>query len=978
MARTSVNVKENSRNIVITEGENSNINVTQKITDVVSITAIGPQGSKGDTGPRGPKGEPGELEAFEDLVVTGSLFVSGGTGNGEITASLVSASGGFIGLATTSSTSIISSSRDVNEGYYLPLYKVIGDNYHAETDSVINAPLVKMDKSFFSHDYNIKFIPQYPVNPASWPDSGISGQANLIQIGSAGGPVGGIQFIGGTGGTTFIRGYNSNFVLNAGGNNGRLVFTSTNTIHVSQSIEMKESTSLIGTASFADDATSASFATTASFALNVPADTGFPFTGSAEISGSLDVVGPVTASSITSSLTGELLGTIPANTISASGNISASAFYGDGSNLTGTSGTPFPFTGDAQITGSLIVTGSTNVIGSLTASFLQGDASNLTNVPQDLVWEGTVGSGFLQTITLNSYTNSPLPLTRAIIPTSSIEFNNTDIGVTEAPTQPIIYTKKESDSEFTTLLTVLSSTSAIIFSGSNFDINPIYQASIYNGVIKTLDLNTIPAATSDGVEIEGYIFDTDLAQAIKDLLISSSEESTFNPSGFNYRIEDSYAKFNNQDKTQQFALSTIRVGLEVDTKVYSFHYFNSESLRRGGRLDGVNLSADDGFPIFDVSHHPSNVYTSLETSLDTTFNSPVTVNDTVSASNFEGDGSTLSNVVSNPFNDDLTITGSLLITGSTDITGSITASRFKGDGRDLYNVPQNLAWDGTVKEGKLSIISTTRYDLSQQVALGNEIVTSSLVFSSSLTDPINNPIIYTAAPDALAPTTNAAAIQLTPSFIFSASNGFSVDAGIQTLIDQGGCKVINLDPYVIDDYILNPGDPGYLQLEISGTFYDYNLLKEIESHLINSQSDINYNASQTNYNLQDSYRVATNADNPVQVGISNLDLANPSGTKILRFDIFTSASNHRGIAHPHKSITGDSILTVSTNPNKVYSSLETDLTTTFHSEVSSSNTGSFKHLVLDYDAMPSSDPGIKGVIYRSGSSGNQLFISDGA
>jgi len=52
--------------------------------------------------------------------------------------------------------------------------------------------------------------------------------------------------------------------------------------------------------------------------------------------------------------------------ITASGNVSSSAvstasfgtYLGDGSQLTGISTTPFPFTGDAQITGSLIVSGS--------------------------------------------------------------------------------------------------------------------------------------------------------------------------------------------------------------------------------------------------------------------------------------------------------------------------------------------------------------------------------------------------------------------------------------------------------------------------------------------------------------------------------------------------------------------------------------------------------------------------------------------
>jgi len=56
----------------------------------------------------------------------------------------------------------------------------------------------------------------------------------------------------------------------------------------------------------------------------------FPYTGSAVISGSLDVVG----------------------------NVSASTYYGDGSNLSGISSTPFPFEGDAIITGSFTVSGS--------------------------------------------------------------------------------------------------------------------------------------------------------------------------------------------------------------------------------------------------------------------------------------------------------------------------------------------------------------------------------------------------------------------------------------------------------------------------------------------------------------------------------------------------------------------------------------------------------------------------------------------
>lgn len=47
--------------------------------------------------------------------------------------------------------------------------------------------------------------------------------------------------------------------------------------------------------------------------------------------------------------------------------------------------------------------------------------------------------------------------------------------------------------------------------------------------------------------------------------------------------------------------------------------------------------------------------------------------------------------------------------------------------------------------------------------------------------------------------------------------------------------------------------------------------------------------------------------------------------------------------------------------------------------VKSTSTGSFEHLKLNYDNMPTSDPNIKGVIYRSSSAGidNLLFISTG-
>ena len=54
-------------------------------------------------------------------------------------------------------------------------------------------------------------------------------------------------------------------------------------------------------------------------------------------------------------------------------------------------------------------------------------------------------------------------------------------------------------------------------------------------------------------------------------------------------------------------------------------------------------------------------------------------------------------------------------------------------------------------------------------------------------------------------------------------------------------------------------------------------------------------------------------------------------------------------------------------------------TLTVEGDISGSGTGSFENLKLNYDNMPTSDPSIKGVVYRSSSLGldNLLFISPG-
>ncbi len=110
-------------------------------------------------------------------------------------------------------------------------------------------------------------------------------------------------------------------------------------------------------------------------------------TGSIDVTGSLTVSGSGTFTNIGPfSQTGNSIFT---GNITASANVSSSAtstasfgtYLGDGSQLSGISSTPFPFTGDAQITGSLTISGSFNAFRINTNAVMLGEgAGELTTV----------------------------------------------------------------------------------------------------------------------------------------------------------------------------------------------------------------------------------------------------------------------------------------------------------------------------------------------------------------------------------------------------------------------------------------------------------------------------------------------------------------------------------------------------------------------------------------------------------------------
>lgn len=192
----------------------------------------------------------------------------------------------------------------------------------------------------------------------------------------------------------------------------------------------------------ADSATSASYALTASYALNVNDNAAFPFTGSAEISGSLRVFGgnisgsfvgdgsnitgvsasalaggtanylPIwnTATTLSSSAIYETTssvvinksvqinnnlnvdGTISADRLVVDNVVSASIIYESGSTKFGNSADD-----THQFTGSVSVQGPISASG-VTGSF-KGDGSQLTGLVTDLRISGSVGSDILSLLT---------------------------------------------------------------------------------------------------------------------------------------------------------------------------------------------------------------------------------------------------------------------------------------------------------------------------------------------------------------------------------------------------------------------------------------------------------------------------------------------------------------------------------------------------------------------------------------------------
>lgn len=152
------------------------------------------------------------------------------------------------------------------------------------------------------------------------------------------------------------------------------------------------------------------------------------------------------ASSGTSSLSGPL---------SSPAFISASTFFGDGSNLSGIGSVPFPYTGSATVSGSMIISGSLSVSGSIFATDKSFEIPHPTQPGKRLIYgvlEGPEHAAYCRGKSSDSVIELPEEWT-GLIDEDSITVQLTVIGnykliSVEKIQDNKVYLKHDSNSEY--------------------------------------------------------------------------------------------------------------------------------------------------------------------------------------------------------------------------------------------------------------------------------------------------------------------------------------------------------------------------------------------------------------------------------------------------------------------------------------------------------------------------------------------------
>ena len=360
--------------------------------------------------------------------------------------------------------------------------------------------------------------------------------------------------------------------------------------------------------------------------------------------------------------------------------------------------------------------------------------------------------------------------------------------------------------------------------------------------------------------------------------------------------------------TQQLSGSTVFGNSSDDTNTFTGNITSSGNISSSGEIHANKYLLD------------GNDFAQIAT-IGGIANS-ITLGDGTTPNNLALQGSSISALANITASGNISSSATLIankanITGDITASSNISANRFVGDGRELFNLPQNLAWDGVINDGFLQIITNASFDAAPGTSRSETILTSSLEYSSNggLFDGITDPVIYVKDNGGSEHLINMNLISGQGTIVFSGSN-FAMDATLKSVGESSGLL------HIIDMNKLNPTS--------GGTITDVRLLGAIRDKLIELQGNSAFNATQFNYQLQDSYQNLYLAlpSSPQQIAISSLYVSSPENTKVLSFHYFLSASAARG---GNTGVGTPDVFVISTNPNKVYSSLRTDLDTVFRS-----------------------------------------------
>ena len=327
------------------------------------------------------------------------------------------------------------------------------------------------------------------------------------------------------------------------------------------------------------------------------------------------------------------------------------------------------------MTGSLSSTGVVYAPIVSSSKFI-GDGKDLYNLPVPLDWDGNTFLGTLNIPQLASYQVAQNLLQDYYIPTASLIFSDGDINPSDQPIIPFLQVGNTPTSTFSSLLIP-----CIIFSGSGFNINPIFE-TLDNVKIIDLEPHSIEETDLGGHVILG----TTLLGLIKDTLLTYKDDIDFNEGDKNYQVYDLYDLI---PLTGLGSVPTPLVRFSYTTSPFStvseigvkfnlnFDLFNQVVTERG-----VYVIADSEFILLDLNESiisqpstPYIIYESLKTKLNTTFSSSVDIEQNlrvqgpitgsiISASTYYGDGSNLLGLSVFPYTGSARVTGSLTLTGS--------------------------------------------------------------------------------------------------------------------------------------------------------------------------------------------------------------------------------------------------------------------------------------------------------------------------